>query len=132
MSNVHLEVHDLDLTTELRRLSDGPDQRHLLALDAAHTQTFYETQAVVHRNSGNLARTGRPHTAYRRSTQEWQGDITYGGRGVDYAYYEYERGREEPAHDFLAPAKVRDSLGRGTAADGRLTDAIVDFLRGGL
>lgn len=120
---VTVEIDDSDVMWELRRLADGPDQPDRLRLEAAHTQVFYATQAVVHRVTGRLARSGRPSSHYRN--RAWTGEIRYGGRGVDYAEYEYERGQEEgeEQHDFLIPAKSRD------AAEGYL-DAIGDFMRG--
>ncbi len=121
MSSIRIEINDNGVDRELIRLADGPDQKDLLRLESANAETFHETQTVVHRVTGRLAATGRPHTAYRRTTKEWIGEIRYGGGVVDYAEYEYDLGRQHPVHDFLRPAKENPY---------RVTEAIEEFLDG--
>ncbi len=107
---IHVDTSDAD--RELRRLADGPDRRHLLALDTILTAQFLDTQYRVHVITGSLKASGRHDS--RGDRTRWEGEISYGGplgrvpipgpanNPVRYARYEFGKPFDEGYdHNFL-------------------------------
>lgn len=90
---------------ELTRLESMPDERMSGLLDGVLREAFYETQFVVHIETGSLRRSGK--VTSDDGNHKWEGQITYGGSSngaphdpVRYAGYEQDRGG---SHDFMRP-----------------------------
>lgn len=105
---------------------EGPDPGAVLALEAALTALFEETQAIVHVVTHSLKTSGKMHSEMTNGV--WRGEITYGGVSagsvhdpVWYARYEQNRGNGE--HDFMLPVYN---------ADARYEQAIIDYMRGAI
>ena len=75
-----------------------PPHATYAALDAALAVGFAGTQAHVHVESSALKFSGRKTSNWKNSG--WEGEVSYGGEGIDYAVYEQQRGGE---HDFMYP-----------------------------
>ena len=101
-----------EIDAEIARVQSMPTLKMKTLLDGALHLGFVETQAAVHVDSGDLKASGNEKSKSRKTTQDWEGEIEYGGKtsGVDYAYYEQRRGVhwEGPSsvkgdHDFMEP-----------------------------
>ncbi len=85
----------------LHRMSDGPDAQFVIEADALLSETYLQTEAIVHGQTGSLKGSGK-HDSHTIDDQ-WYGEITFGGtsRGpipfVTYAAEEADRGGQ---HDF--------------------------------
>ena len=79
----------------------NPPYKTYAELDAALYSGFAATQAHVHTRTSALRFSGGVSSKWGHS--DWQGDINYGGEGVNYAVYEQQRGGD---HDFMYPLRA--------------------------
>lgn len=103
---MRIEVHSKLVEAELERLEDGPGIRDLIRFEAVLAAQYTATQAAVHIDTTSLKNSGKQSSSHNRTTDVWEGKITYGGPSrpinpVDYAQYEQARGG---SHDFMRPA----------------------------
>lgn len=120
---MRIEIHSRLVENELERLEDGPGIRDLLRFEAILANQFTSTQAKVHIDTTSLKNSGRQSSSMNRTTDVWEGTITYGGASrptpvVKYAMYEQARGG---SHDFMRPA---------VKLSGKYERAILDFFKG--
>jgi hypothetical protein len=99
-----------EIIEDLRRIGQAPSPETTAKLDAALAATFADTQARTHVLTGELKASGTASSeAYG---DEWSGEITYGGPGVEQAIFEMALNDQvgEPSHDFLAGAQEYEHL----------------------
>lgn len=86
--------------------------KYIEALDAELAKTLVTATGVTHVITGRLKASGRSNSNWSSMTNEWTGQITFGGQefGVDYAIFEQDRHIAwSPRHgavvnhDFMAP-----------------------------
>ncbi|MEJ7634309.1 hypothetical protein [Aeromicrobium sp.] len=99
MSKAHMRssLNVGPLKRQLEQFEHLPDERTVAALDATLAAAFDVTQEFVHKDTGQLAASGRVSSWHYGS--EWGGRITYGGAAAYYAQWEFSREGHHPFDD---------------------------------